>query len=511
MAPGVVSNDDFLLNPGDMYIRDGRWGAIPWLAFVDVAFVSQNAAKPLGWIVAAATGAALATLIGRLFAPTTVTFVGLSLITSLALMSTPNFRWGPAVWYNAVSFFWVTLALLGLLAWYQSGPRRPQAVIGVAVWMVGTAGAAISYQAFAVIPILAWLIYAASRRGSLSVPARIGLAVIPPLGAVVLAAGLISLLNVVAQSSRLEGIGDGEEPLGVSASVILLAYGRPEQVALGWAIVILVAAIIGQIVSSPRGPHSPYRLSSIFSTSVVLVILVALPLLLPEARMGRFASTVQIAVVIGLAAQAAFNMAQKPTAVSESPRQGWVLVGMVGLTAFAGAVLALAGYPVAGATLGVVLGVWAFFLLVVWVGDFPKTAPFFIGLMVLSSLSVSNTMVRDQLVRNWVDVELDTAIASTITLEMSRLDLSKTDIVSVSYSVAGDPSWPSPLLRAVVSGPGVLELYLDSLRDVETEVTRVEGACDDAGDAAGDDLVTVTRVSATEVTVCVNVRESPER
>lgn len=501
---GVISNDDFFTDPGRMYIRDGRWGAIPWLAVIDQAFANQQLAKPLGWIVLSVTGAALAVLIGRLFARTTTTFIGLTLITSLALMSSPNLRWGPAIWYNAVSFLWVTVALLGISVWLSAASTRSKKIVGVVLWLVGTAGATISYQPFAIIPVLAWLIAAGSRRDIGLFRARLGWAVFPPLSAVVLAGGTILLLNQVAESSRLDRIGDDGGAGAVAISSLLFAYGRPAQVALGWAMVVLAAVIVGQIIASTRTDATAYRLSSALTLTAAFLAAVALPLLLTEARLGRFAATVQIAIVIGLAAQAAFNMGD--TAPETRPtRRLLVGGGLVGSLALTGVVLASAGFPVAGATLGAVLAVSSFFLLVLWAVDIPRTPAFLVGLILVAAVSVSYAMTRDQLQKNWVDIELDAAVASRIALDMSRLDLSETEVINVSYDVVGEPAWPSPLLRVYVSGPEVLTLYLDSLRNIDAEVVRVSGVCD----PTTIDLVTVTAASDTEVTVCVNVSTIP--
>jgi hypothetical protein len=373
------------------------------------------------------------------------------------------------------------------------------------VWIVGTAGAAISYQAFAIIPVLAWLSCAGRPRDSLTPRVRVVQAILPPGLAAVFLGAVVVVLNQVAQSSRLGGLDEENEPGAIALSSLFLAYGRPEQVALGWAIVILAVTLVVQIIRSVTTPGAARRLSSILTLSVGSLALAVLPLVLSEAREGRFASTVQIAIVIGFATQAFANATDNPTETA-----GWkkISLGVVpGLTVMGALLLALTGYSVAGATLAVVLVVWTVLLLVLWAVDIPRTAALFVGLMVVASLTVSYSMARDQLARNWVDIGLDQAIASEIALEMSRLDLSKTEVVEVSYDVVGDADWPSPLLRVYVSGPGVLQHYLESLRDITPRVTGVDNVCE----PGNPDLVTVRAESDTSVTVCVNVDTLPAK
>ena len=501
VAPGVISNDDYFTDPGHMYIRDARWGAIPWLQIVDAAFESQLVAKSLAWFVLAIAAAMLATLIARVYAKTPMAFVWLALVVSLALMASQNLRWGPALWYNAASFFWLTLALLGLLTWHRSGSSRVRSVGGVLLWLVGVMGAAVSYQAFALIGILAWLSLSASKEHSRPMASRLAWIIAPPAGAAVGTAGLIALLNALTLSTRLEQVGESGLFDQGSVGSLFIAYARPPQVALGWAMAILTAVILWQVFVSRAHKQHAHLLSSVGVLTGSYAVVVALPLILTEASSGRFASTVQIAVLIGLAAQAVLNSPQNQQPAVPGIHSAAVFGGIVVATALGGFGLTLLGYPILGATLGLVLVVWSFLVLALWAVGLPKTPQFAIGLVVIASLIVSYATVREQLFRNWVDVELDNEVANAIALQMSRLDLSTTEMIQVSYDVVGQPSWPSPLLREFVSGVGVLQYHLDGLRDISSQVTHADGVCD----GVTDDTITVTRVSDTEVTVCVNV------
>lgn len=501
VAPGVISNDDYFTDPGHMYIRDARWGAIPWLQIVDAAFESQLVAKSLAWFVVSIAVAMLATLLARIYAKTPTVFIGLALVVSLALMSSQNLRWGPAIWYNAASFFWLTLALLGLAAWYRAGSSKLKLAGGVTLWVVGVMAAAISYQAFAIIGVLAWLSLAASRENTRPLPTRLAWIVAPPAVATLGAAALIALLNALTGSSRLGQVEQEGFTGDVAIGTLLVAYGRPPQVALGWAAVILTMVILWQVFVSRAHKHHAHLLSSITVLAASAVVMVALPLILVEASEGRFASTIQIAVLIGLAAQAVFNSSYNQSS-SLRPKQNLAVLAVIAIaTALAGLGLAALDYPVLGATLGLVLVVWSFLVLALWAVGVPRTPQFAVALVVISALLVSYSTVREQLFRNWVDVELDNEVANSVALEISRLDLSRTEIIQVSYDVVGQPSWSSPLLREFVSGIGVLQFHLDGLRDISTQVVHANGFCD----GVTDDTITVTRVSATEVTVCVNV------
>ena len=501
VAPGVISNDDYFTDPGHMYIRDARWGAIPWLHVVDAAFESQLVAKSLAWFAVSITAAMLATLVARIFAKTATIFVGLALVVSLALMSSQNLRWGPAIWYNAASFFWLSLALLGLLAWHRAGASRLRLVAGVALWAVGVLGAAVSYQAFAIIGVLAWLSVSASREHVRSVAARVAWIVIPPVGAVLGTAGLIAVLNALTGSSRLDQAGESGLVQQFSIGSLFVAYSRPPQVALGWAIAILAVLILWQVFGSRTQKHHAHLLSSLGVLAGSGTVIVALPLLLEEASLGRFASTIQIAVLVGLAAQAVMNSSDGNEQTA-SPRQSLgAFAAIVVATALAGLGLAVIDYPILGATLGLILVMFSFLLLVLWAVGVPRTPQAAVALVVISSLLVSYATVREQLFRNWVDVELDNEVANSIALEISRLDLSPTELIQVSYDVVGKPSWSSPLLREFVSGVGVLQFHLDGLRDISTQVVHANGVCE----GVTDDTITVTRMSSTEVTVCVNV------
>ena len=501
VAPGVISNDDYFADPGHMYIRDGRWGAIPWLQIVDHAFESQLVAKSLAWFVVSIAAAMLAALIARIYAQTPTAFIGLALVVSLALMSSQNLRWGPAIWYNAVSFFWLTLALVGLLAWHQAASLTPRSIGGVALWVAGVMGAAISYQAFAIIGVLVWLSVAARKDTNRPMPTRLAWILVPPLLAVAGAALLIALLGALTGSSRLGQAGEEGFLNDLTPGALLIAYSGPPQLALGWAMTILAAVIVWQVfLARSRKPHA-HMLSSVAVLGASAAVIVVLPIVLAEARMDRFASTIQIAVLVGLAAQAIANSPQNNPTTSTTKQKFAVFGGIVTASAVAAFGLVGLDYPVLGATVGLIMVVWSFLVLSLWAVGTPRTPWAAVGLVVIASLLVSYATTREQLFRNWVDVELDNEVANSIALEISRLDLSPTEMIQVSYDVVGQPSWPSPLLREFVSGVGVLQFHLNRLRNISVEVIPADGVCDEAT----KDIITVTRVSDTEVTVCVNV------
>lgn len=507
----LLTNDDFYADPGHLYPRDGRWAVIPVLIFVDGAFASQHVAKPLAWVVLAVTAAALATQIARMVARSSLQIVGVALIVSLALMASPNMMWGPGLWYNALSFAWVTLALLGLDAARHATGSSARRWGGPLLWLLGTVGAALSYQPFAIIPVLLWLTVNSSLMTSDGGARRAGMnqlrPLVMPVLAVLVTALMTILLTAVIPSSRLErGVGEELSP-EVSLDVLLLAYGRPAQIALVWAIVVLGAAIVVARVRR-RGTAGP---SALFSTVYVLGAsagaLTILPLVLAEARMERFASTVQIAVVIGLVAHAvSLTHAEREDVHSgETSARSWIPWILAVSVALAGGSLALAGYREAGATLGVVLAVWAIGALVVWVVALPGTAEVWLGLTVIAALIVSQAMVREQLFDNWLSTGLDREIASDIALQMSRMDLSSEETIQVDFGVVGKAPWYSPLLRLSVAGPEVLEQYLSSLNSIDVDVRASEEACV----PEPNDQVTVTQMSETRVTVCVVVETVP--
>jgi len=497
----VISNDDFYSDPGHLYSRDARWATIPWLFFVDGAFANQQVAKPLGWLVLAITAATLATQLARIVTTTTAAFTVVAALVSLTLMTAPNLMWGPGIWYNAISFAWITVSLIGLDRAHRGGAQKNHRATGTGLWLLGTVGAALSYQPFALIPLFAWLTVSSSQSKEIPPAKKLAGAIVAPVGAViiVLLAGL--MLQAIAGSSRLGRLETEVVVPEASLGVLLFAYGRPAQVALMWGLVVATGVIISTIVATWRETKTMQLMPDVLVVGSGVVALIFLPLALEEARQDRFASTIQIALVVAFIAHAARRLEQmSPKTSGHQPAvaAGLTLAGATGL---AGGVLAIAGYPGEGAILGVIIGIWVVLILGLWSASVPRTQSVLASIMVASSLIVSYALVHETLFRNWLSIGLDREVASQIVLEIARLDLSPSEPVTVEVEVVGRATWYSPLLRLAVAGPEVIEEYLTSLNHIDPRVTAASGGCE----SGVPELVTVTAESPTRVTVCVNL------
>lgn len=497
----VISNDDFYSDPGHLYSRDARWAVVPWLFFVDSAFANQQVAKPLGWLILAIAAATLAAQLAKIVTTTLPAFTTVATLISLALMTAPNLKWGPGIWYNAISFVWIAIALIGLSQAHNTVTTTTHRVWGTALWVIGTVGAALSYQPFALIPILVWLSVASSRSRNTTPMRRLSGAIFAPLIAVIVAVSLGFLLQIIAGSSRLDRLGEDTGGPGASLAALLFAYGRPAQVALMWALVVVAGVVVTAIWTSWRKTHTLRILPDVLVGGSSAVALVGFPLLLTEARQDRFASTLQISLLVALIAHAATRLDKldkDPSAIRSAVFPGIALAAAAGLV---GLLLALAGYPGEGAILGVIVGVWVVLIVSLWPLSVKRTPRVLATLMVASSLLVSYSLVHETLFRNWLSIGLDREVASQIALDITRLDLSSSEPVAVRVEVMGRATWYSPLLRLAVSGPEVIEQYLKSLNHIDPRVTATTGMCE----PGVPELVTVTAESPTEVTVCVNL------
>ena len=497
----VISNDDFYSDPGHLYSRDARWATIPWLFFVDGAFANQQVAKPLGWLVLAIAAATLATQLARIVTTTAPAFTVVAGLVSLTLMTAPNLMWGPGIWYNAISFVWITLALIGLDRAHRGDAQNNHRLTGTALWVIGTVGAALSYQPFALIPLLAWMSVAGVRGKDATATKKLVRAIAAPIGAVVVALIVGLILQVVSGSSRLSRLETEGAIADASFGAILFAYGRPAQVALMWGLVIVASVIVISIVTSWRKTRTLQILPDVLVLGSGAAAAILLPLVLAEARQERFASTIQISLLVAFVAHAARRLDRVSLEKSDSPASIMPGVALAGASALVAGALALAGYPGEGAVLGVIVGVWLVLIVGLWPASVPRTGNVLASLMVASSLLVSYALVHETLFRNWLSIGLDREVASQIALEMTRLDLSETEPVAIEVEVMGRATWYSPLLRLAVAGPEVIEQYLSSLNHIDPRVTATTGVCE----SGVPELVTVTAESATRVTVCVNL------
>jgi len=497
----VISNDDFYSDPGHLYSRDARWAVVPWLFFVDGAFSNQQVAKPLGWLVLAIAAATLATQLAKIVTKNLSAFTAVAALASLALMTAPNLKWGPGIWYNAISFVWVTIALIGLSRAHKTEATTADRVSGTAVWIIGTVGAALSYQPFTLIPILVWLSVASSPPKNTTKIRRLSEAILAPLVATLIAVSLGLLLQTIRGSSRLDRLGTDTGGMEASLGALLFAYGRPAQVALMWALVVVATVFVTAIWSSWRRTRTLHVLPDVLVIGSSGAALIGLPLLLAEAREDRFASTIQISLIVALVAHVARRLDQISGDWPGSHSAVVPAIALAGLTGLIGVLLALIGYPGEGSILGVIAGVWVVLLLALWPLSVPRTRNVLAALMVASSLLVSYALVHESLFRNWLSIGLDREVASQIALEITRLDLSQSEPVEVEVEVVGRATWYSPLLRLAVSGPEVIEQYLKSLNHIDPRVTATSGMCE----PGAPELVTVTSQSPTQVSVCVNL------
>ena len=492
-----LSNDDFYLDPGHLYVKDARYAVIPFLTLVDTVFDSQHHARTLGWIVMAIGAALAATLFASLFDLKKTPLVGVSLLVSVALLTVPNYYWAPALWYNGFAFFGLAAAF-----WGQRKTRHGS-VPAMLVWVGAVAFVFWSYQPFALIAVGVWLTQIIKTRG---VPVFFRQrnpwlwAFLPPAIAAGTIVSVTATISAVVPTARLGAIGSQWSTPFDAISLWMFAYGRPSQMGIALAVgivgLLLVIAVSRSWSLKSKRQSVGGILLLVFGAAGLLVA----PLVLEDAKEVRFATAMLATVlIVWLAGLVAIGSDQDVIPPTRTSLVGFFLVSG-GVSTAGSLVLFLTGYTQIGATAALSLGLGSLLVLAVFLLGLTRSFAF-IGLVsLLGPLLISLSLARADLVDRWISLEADRALMGRIVLELSRLDFAdETDLI-VSLEIQGDIKWFSPLFRRVdVGGTEIVQEFASAIAPWNITVVTSTGNCA----VPSGELVTATRTSDTEALVCV--------
>jgi len=492
-----LSNDDFYLDPGHLYVKDARYAVIPFLTLVDAVFDSQHHARTLGWLVMAIGAALAASLFSSLFDLKRTPLVGVSLLVSVALLTVPNYFWAPALWYNGFAFFGLAVAF-----WAQRKIRLGSGSAMLA-WITAACFVFWSYQPFALVAVGVWL-------ADIIDPRRVPVTshkrnpwlwmFFPPAMAAGIVMAVTMIMGALVPTRRLDAIGpQWSTPLD-AISLWMYAYGRPNQIGVALAVgivgVLIVVAVSRSWSLGARRQSLNGLILLIFGAGGLLVA----PLVLLDASKVRFA-TAMLATVLIVWLAGLIAMGRDPSVV---PRNKQSLLGFLlisGGVSTAGSLgLFLAGYSQIAATVALSLGLGSLLVLVVFLLHLTRSFAFIGIIGLLGPLLVSLSLARADLVDRWISLEADRALMGRIVLELAALDFPDETDLTVSIEIQGDIKWFSPLFRRVhLGGTEIVQEFASAIAPWNITVIPSTGKCA----VSIGELVTVTRVSDTEALVCV--------
>ena len=492
-----LSNDDFYLDPGHLYVKDARYAVIPFLTLVDTVFDSQHHARTLGWIVMAVGAALAATLFSLLFDLKKTPLVGMSLLVSVALLTVPNYYWAPALWYNGFAFFGLAVAF------FAQRKAREGSAPAVAMWIVSVCFVFWSYQPFALVAVGVWLTEFIVFRGRSTTPewrkASMRTA-LPIVVSGVIIVVVSTMINALAPTRRLDAIGVRWSTIFDAVGLWTLAYGRPSQV--GVALVVGIVGLLLVIVTARSWLEGTRR----ESVGGILLLgfgaggLLIPPLVLFDASGVRFATAMLATIaVVWLAGLVAFSQTTKTIPANKSALLGFFAVSG-GVSTGASLVLFLAGYPQIAATVALSLGLGSLLVVIVVLLGYTRSFAF-IGLVgLIGPLLISVSLARAELVDRWISLEADRALMGRIVLELSRLDFPDETDLTVALEIEGRIKWFSPLFRrAEVGGTEIVQEFASAIAGWNITVVPSVGNCV----TPHPELVTATRISDNEALVCV--------
>lgn len=492
----LLTSDDFFADPLDIYVRDARWAVIPVMTAVDALFSNQHLGRPLAVVVLSLVVATLSTTITRsLHKNQALNAVGISLASTMVLLTSPNLLWAGGIWYSAIAYLGILLSLFsarGILRQYFDHPLQ------IAGWALGTAITFFSYQPFFIANLIIWWVsFGRSGRQAVKTSQKLHFIVVPLLG-VGLTGGLAFALARVLPSSRLEDAVASSGDLSLSFASVLIAYGRADQITLlvGTGLVIALTTIL-QLFQQPS-----YR-NQLFPMLVMLcgagASLILVPIFLAEAREQRFASALLVGIQVGFLVIVAEALQDSRSEMRLQQHRRAIAAVALSVYLVAGGLLVSLGLYTAAVALVVTIILWSLIVFLTKVLGFRLRLVRLLVFFLVSLQLVGLSQARAQLFENELSQNLDRQIAAEVTLEIVQMDKLASGTVQVHYEVLGWPDWYSPLLRTHVSGAEVLEQYLSALNSRDFEVTHVRRECP----SSSDTLVTTEMIRADQVLVCV--------
>ena len=489
----LLTNDDFFRDPGHMYVRDGRWTAVPLLTFVDLAFSSQHVAKALGITVLALSIAAASVLLGRAVADRSGAFWGMAVVYSFAILGLPNFMWGPAIWYIALAVLGHAISAISL---GRVSRKEHPSWSDIALWLTGLLVTYFAYQPLAVVTLFLWIAVSGIGNTKNVFSRAKNLVVAPLIGLAALGVTTV-VLYIAVPSSRIESSAGVVQGLSDAFTAIASAYTRTHQLPLVMAAVV---AVVGALIASRSiGRFGEVMTRVGLSGLGAVIVLAAGPILLLEGTDERFTTALLVAVVIGFSA-ILFRVVSVGKSEGRAPAVAlrWFGLGPALITSTAVALYAVGATNQASA-LVVAVGVWVVLAAGVLAMKIPLNREVFTAVSIVALLLVSLGLVRTQVFDNRISMALDRSIADEVALSVAAMNFERGTSLRVSYEVVGDAPWYSTLLRTHNSGEVVLGTYLAALNPLDIEVVLVKDRCE----ADRDGLVETTQVSDSEVLVCV--------